>query len=216
MTFESLHDLVDELSDKEGSDWFPSEEKDRLLNMAQNRYVEKMYKILEQDEQARAQMNPITFKAPVFTSTSTINLSTISNFRYVVSLSIKINYTDPFGVVTEIERAVQARALSKVVKNKNNSFTKGTVSFPIYQEYNNTSHILEIISGNVVPNTATVYYLANPTQIDGTNNPTGVVDFADNVCENIAMMCVESMMAIIESQRFQTERVEENEKFTNN
>lgn len=216
MTNAELLELTRELADKSGSDWFPDLEMDRLLNMAQNRYVDMKYKILEQDEMARAQMNPITKKSSPFLTTATINLSTITDFRYVLSASAKINYTDKFGNVTEVENAVQPRALNKFIKNKNNSFTKPTVKFPVYEEYNDGTHILQIFSGGVVPNSVTIFYLRIPTIIDATNNPSANVDFSNDVCEDIAMMCVEQMMGIIESPRFGEVRVEEQERFTNN
>lgn len=216
MTFQGIHDLMDILSDKEGSDWFPALQKDAIANLAQDRYVDDCYSEFEIDERIRQEMSPIVLKAPVFNATAIINLTSLTNLRYVLSVSSIINKTNVFGQTAAIESAVQARTLDKFEKNLFNSFTKPLENFPVYEEYFDTGlsqHILKIYSNGVVPTSTTVFYMRNPTVINATGNPTGTLDFSDNVCRKIAQMGVEIFMRITENyQGANEERVAEQER----
>lgn len=216
MTFQGLHDLIFVLADKEGSDWFPAAQVDSVANIAQDRYVDDCYAQFEMNERIRQEMAPIVNKAPAFSATSTINLTSITNLRYVLSVSCIINKTDIFGQVTAYESPALPRSLDKFEKNLFNSFTKPLEDYPVYEEYFDTGvnqHILKIYSNGVTPTSTTVFFMRNPTTIDAANNPSSSMDFSDNVCRKIAFMAVETLKGIIEDyQGTNEERIAEKER----
>ncbi len=216
MTFQELHDLIFVLADKEGSDWFPVSQTDAVANIAQDRYVDDCYAQFEMNERIRQEMSPIVNKAAPFNATSTINISSITNLRYVLSVSSIINKANVFGQLTAFENPVQPRSLDKFEKNLFNSFTKPLEDYPVYEEYFDTGvneHILKIYSNGVTPTSTTVFFMRNPTPIDAENNPSNSMDFSDNVCRKIAFMAVEILKGIIEDyQGANEERVAEKER----
>lgn len=210
MTFSEMGiELAAEI-DKSGSDYFTTTEQDYALNQAQDEYTDLCYANFEKDEKMREELNPVVIGPTTFNTTSTINLTAIANFKYMLSVSAKINSTDDFGNTTVVENSVQPRAIDKFEKNLFNSFTKPTVNDPVYQQYTVAGvKTLQVYSDGVTPNSITILYMKIPTVIDITNNPSTSADFSDAVCRKIIQIAARKQLGILENEnRVQTENFE--------
>ncbi len=204
MTFQQMSDIVDDLMDKAGNPWFTAEEKDRLLNMAQDAWLDETYEKFELNEMIREELN-ILVKSTTLGASDTVNLTAITDLKYVLSVSGVITQTDIYGAQTQLETVIQPRAIDKFEKNIDNSFNKPTSDYPVYEQSNNGNNILKIYAGGVTPTSVTLFYLRKPNEIDIANNPGSSSDFTDSVCRKIIQFGMERDMDIIESPRFQSQ-----------
>lgn len=210
MTFGEMQTEFEQAIDKSGSGWFTPIEEDLILNQAQDEYTDLCYANFERDEKMREELAPVTIGPLTFSTTDTINLSAITDFKYTLSVSSRANSTDVFGTTTVIESSVQPRSLDQYMKNKYNSFTKATPDNPVYQQYFASSQKqMKIDVGGGTPLSVTLLYMRIPTVIDGANNPSSVADFSDAVCRKIIQIAARKALGILENkERVETQQLE--------
>src|SRR5210317_1243620 len=96
MTIQEMHDLADLLIDKANAPWFTTDEKDKFITLAQIEFLDSSYRFFEYNEEIREKLLPLVrsnnFGAA---STASINLSSITDFRYI--LSLRGTYPDGCG-----------------------------------------------------------------------------------------------------------------------
>lgn len=209
MTFIEMHNLLDELLDKAGGVYFTPVKKDYYLNLAQNEFVDDRYSAFEINDMYREDLAPLV---KIFTNsaTDTINITSITDFRYALAVSGVFNETDWAGNSTpNFETYVQPRKLDDYYKNLHNTFNLPSTHYPVYIQYKNGGNtILQIKCGSSTPVNLQLFYLKIPTAIDGTNNPSNTADLPANTHEKIVNLAVRKMLGVIESPRVQDQQME--------
>ena len=176
MNIIEMHSLCDLLIDKADSPWFNSEEKDKFINLAQIEFLDNSYRFFEYNEEIREKLLPLVKSKSYGTgSTSQLNLSDITDFRYV--LSLRGDTSNSCGGFTT--RQVPPVQLDDEVGNQLDPFNVNDNKNPGYtQENNGVNNVINILSTNS-PINVIIKYLKTPNDVKND-----IVTPANNVsCE---------------------------------
>ncbi len=157
-----MHDLCDLLIDKANAPWFTSSEKDDFINLAQIEFLDNSYRFFEYNEEIREKLLPLvrsnSFGAVAIPD---INLSSITDFRYV--LSLRGDYPDGCGEF--VTRAIPPIQLDDEVRNQRDPFNVNDNRNPGYiQENDGTNNLIRMVSTND-PLNVILKYLKTPVDV---------------------------------------------------
>ena len=189
MTIIEMHSLCDLLIDKADAPWFNSEEKDKFINLAQIEFLDSSYRFFEYNEEIREKLLPLVKSFSYGTgSVSQLDLSAITDFRYV--LSLRGDHTNSCGGVTT--RQIPPVQLDDEVGNQLDPFNINDDRNPGYtQENNGVSNVINIIS-TTSPTNVIIKYLKTPVDVKN--------DIASSAHEEIVNIAVRKMLGNIQDQ----------------
>lgn len=199
MNIIEMHTMCDLLLDKANAPWFGPAEKDIFLNMAHNEFAETRYRKFETDERTRQELLPLV-RRNTGGSTSTINLSAISGFMFI--LNLLGTFTDVCGSTTTT-RKISPLQLDDEGDNELDPFNRSGNDNPTYTEENNGTNNIVLINSNTAPISYVLKYLMIPTTVLNdeavpANNVNSIMpEFTHEEIVNIA---VRKMMATTEQQ----------------
>jgi hypothetical protein len=200
MTIVEMHELCDLLIDKANAPWFNTEEKDKFINLAQIEFLDNSYRLFEYNEEVREKLLPLVRSQSYGAgSLSEVNLSSIVDFRYV--LSLRGDFTNSCGAVTT--KAIAPVQLDDEVNNQLDPFNKNDDRSPGYvQENNGTSDLIKILS-TTLPTNVILKYLKTPDDVkNDILNPALNINSELSVSshEEIVNIAVRKMLGNIQDQ----------------
>ena len=146
MNIIEMHNLCDLLLDKANSPWFTTEEKDKFLNLAHAEFAESRYSEFELNERVRKELLPLVRRHT--DSGATINLDSISN--YMFTLSLMGEFPNLCGVGTTM-RKISPLQLDDEAENLLDPFNKPANDNALYtEEYDGTNNVVLILSDDVL------------------------------------------------------------------
>ena len=200
MTIIEMHAMCDLLIDKANSAWFTPAEKDLYLNLAQIEYLDNNYRLFEVNEEVREKLLPLVRKNPTIAGPATsINLSSIANFRYV--LNLKGSFQNGCGGTWV--KAIPPVQLDDEVANQEDPFNKNDDEYPGYtQENNGTSNLIQIISTNAATNLVLKYLITPPSVLNDLTTPANNVNclLSPSAHEEIVNIAVRKMLGTVQDQ----------------
>tara|TARA_R110002012_G_scaffold224192_2_gene396208 strand:- start:688 stop:1320 length:633 start_codon:yes stop_codon:yes gene_type:complete len=201
MTIAEMHSTIDLLLDKADAPWFNPTEKDNYLNLAQIEFVETRYTQFEAIEKRREELLPLVKKV-TYTGVNIINLTSISEFLYVLSLQAYI--TDscvPTGTRIEPIHPIQLDDFAGAERDPWNKTTDENIGYTQYNDGagNNT---LEVHSTNV-PSSVDMFYLKRPVDVSITVPTNSELPVSTH--EEIVNIAVRKMMMTIQDQNYQVQ-----------
>jgi hypothetical protein len=211
MTIIEMHNLCDLLIDKANSPWFNPTEKDTFINLAQIEYLDNSYRFFEYNEEIREKLLPLV-RNTTYTSLNPIllnriNLSIITDFRYV--LSLQGDYTDSCGV--KRTRSIPPIQLDDVVRNQEDPFNKNDDSNPGYIQGNNSiNNEIQIISTSI-PTDAILRYLKTPRNVlNDIANPANNIncELSSSAHQEIVNIAVRKMLGNVQDPGYQVQTQE--------
>lgn len=200
MTIIEMHDLCDLLIDKANSPWFTPTEKDKFINLAQIEFLDNSYRFFEYNEEVREKLLPLV-RSNSFGATpiSNINLDTITDFRYV--LSLRGDFSNGCG--TDTTRSIVPVQLDDEVTNQLDPFNKNDNTYPGYiQENDGANNLIQFISTSN-PTNVILKYLKTPVDVlRDVNTPANNVNCELSVSshEEIVNIAVRKMLGNIQDQ----------------
>lgn len=200
MTIIEMHSLCDLLIDKADAPWFNSEEKDKFINLAQIEFLDSSYRFFEYNEEIREKLLPLVKSFSYGTgSVSQLDLSAITDFRYV--LSLRGDHTNSCGGVTT--RQIPPVQLDDEVGNQLDPFNINDDRNPGYtQENNGVSNVINIIS-TTSPTNVIIKYLKTPVDVkNDVATPANNVncEISSSAHEEIVNIAVRKMLGNIQDQ----------------
>tara|TARA_R110002012_G_scaffold304062_1_gene506486 strand:- start:534 stop:1175 length:642 start_codon:yes stop_codon:yes gene_type:complete len=200
MTIIEMHSLCDLLIDKADAPWFNSEEKDKFINLAQIEFLDSSYRFFEYNEEIREKLLPLVKSFSYGTgSVSQLDLSAITDFRYV--LSLRGDHTNSCGGVTT--RQIPPVQLDDEVGNQLDPFNINDDRNPGYtQENNGVSNVINIIS-TTSPTNVIIKYLKTPVDVkNDIATPANNVncEISSSAHEEIVNIAVRKMLGNIQDQ----------------
>ncbi len=195
-----MHTLIDLLLDKADSPWFNPQEKDRYLNLAQIEFVETRYSQFEAVEKRREELLPLVRNFPVI-GVNLINLNTVPDFLYVLSIQAYINDSClPSGVRIEPVHPIQ---LDDFAASERDPFNKTADDNVGYTQYNDgTDNIVEVYS-DTIPNSLNLYYLKRPIDVSITVPTDSELPVSTH--EEIVNIAVRKMMMTVQDPSYQVQ-----------
>jgi hypothetical protein len=164
MTIAEMHTKIDEVLDKSNSPWFNAIEKDNFLNEAQIEFVDTRYAQFEFNEKRREELNTLVRKQ-TYTDTNIINLDSITDLAYVISLGAKLTVC---GISQKSK--VSPEQHDDEFENDRDPFNKASDDNLKYIQYNdNTNDVLEIKS-DTTPDELYLTYLKYPVKVSLAGN----------------------------------------------
>jgi hypothetical protein len=201
MNIIEMHDLCDLLIDKANVAWFTPAEKDRFINLAQIEFLDNSYRFFDVNEEIREKLLPLVRSTAFGASPITnVNLSTITNFRYI--LSLRGNY--PNGCGGFVTRPIPPIQMDDEVANQLDPFNRNDNTNPGYiQENNGTGgNLVQFISTNN-PANVILKYLKTPVNVlRDVNTPANNINCELSVSshEEIVNIAVRKMLGNIQDQ----------------
>ena len=195
MDITQMHELCDLLIDKANAPWFNDDEKDKFINLAQIEFVDSSYRLFEYNEEVRAKLLPLVVpKIVSLTSSGNINMDSISDLRYV--LSLRGDYTNSCGEV--VTRAISPIQLDDEVRNQLDPFNKNDDINPGYTQENNDNGNTIIIKSDTTPTNVLLKYLKTPVDVDKSNSVNCELSLSSH--EEIVNIAVRKMLGNIQDQ----------------
>ena len=200
MTIIEMHNLCDLLIDKADSAWFNSDEKDTFINLAQIEFLDSSYRFFEYNEEIREKLLPLVKSLSYGTvSISQLNLSSITEFRYV--LSLRGDVTNGCGGITT--RQIPPIQLDDEVGNQLDPFNISDDKNPGYtQENDGVNNVVNIIS-TTSPTNVIIKYLKTPVNVvNDIATPANNVncELSASCHEEIVNIAVRKMLGNVEDQ----------------
>ena len=200
MNIIEMHNLCDLLIDKADSAWFNSEEKDTFINLAQIEFLDNSYRFFEYNEEIREKLLPLVKSFSYGAgSISQLNLSNITDFRYV--LSLRGDTSNGCGGITT--RQIPPVQLDDEVGNQLDPFNINDDKNPGYtQENNGVNNVINILSTNS-PTNVIIIYLKTPVNVlNDLANPANNVncELSSSSHEEIVNIAVRKMLGNIQDQ----------------
>ncbi len=199
MTIIEMHALCDLLIDKADAPWFNPGEKDDFINLAQIEYLDNSYRFFELNEEIREKLLPLvrstTFVGPI----PSIDLSAITDFRYI--LSLRGDLTDNCGVLQT--KAIPPIQLDDEVRNQDDPFNRNDNESPGYTQENNGTSNLAIFVSTTNPQNLILKFLKTPVDVfNDINTPANNVncELAGSSHEEIVNIAVRKMLATVQDQ----------------
>lgn len=187
-----MHKLCDLLLDKADSPWYTAQEKDTFLNLAHEEFVQTRYEQFEFNEKVRKELLPLVRVSTG--TTSTINLDTVSNYMYTLSLSGKFKSScggDKIQPISPLQ-------IDDEFETEKDPFNKSSNDNPHYIEQNDGTNNLCIIKSDTAPTNYTLKYLKQPVKVLlDEANPTNNVnsEMPSFTHEDIVYIAVNKMLA---------------------
>jgi hypothetical protein len=200
MTYLEMSNLLDALCDKAGSPYFTDSEKQSLLNIAVNDYVEMEYGKFEMDGAHKLNLLPIERPFTKANSSFLIIGTDLPNFRYLTRFRSKYNKVDCNGAtIVKYAPIKPARKDSIDVATSQDPFNKPTDEYPMYT-YNNTGSQQRItVHSTTTPLELDGEYIIDPIVIDLVNAPNTVFQFDDKTAMEICEMASKKMLNRVEN-----------------
>ena len=200
MNIIEMHNLCDLLIDKADSAWFNSEEKDTFINLAQIEFLDNSYRFFEYNEEIREKLLPLVKSFSYGAGAiSQLNLSNITDFRYV--LSLRGDTSNGCGGITT--RQIPPVQLDDEVGNQLDPFNINDDKNPGYtQENNGVNNVINILSTNS-PTNVIIKYLKTPVNVlNDLANPANNVncELSSSSHEEIVNIAVRKMLGNIQDQ----------------
>jgi len=199
MTIIEMHTLCDLLIDKADAPWFTAEEKDEFIDLAQIEYLDNSYRFFELNEEIREKLLPLVRSISFVAQTPSINLSAITDFRYILSLRGEL--TDDCGVLQI--RAIPPIQLDDEVNNQDDPFNKNDNHNPGYTQENDGTSDLVLFVSTTDPQNLILKYLKTPVDVlNDINTPANNVDceLAESSHEEIVNIAVRKMLGTVQDQ----------------
>jgi len=195
MTIQEMHDLCDLLIDKANAPWFTATEKDKFINLATIEFLDNSYRFFEVNEEVREKLLPVV-RSNNFGNNPTpnINLSSIADFRYV--LSLRGDYSNGCGGT--VTRKVPPIQLDDEVGNQLDPWNVNDDENPGYiQENDGSDNQILIISTNN-PTNVVLKYLKTP--VDANLGTSTDCELSPSCHEEIVNIAVRKMLGNIQDQ----------------
>ena len=187
MTIIEMHALCDLLIDKANAPWFNPGEKDDFINLAQIEYLDNSYRFFELNEEIREKLLPLVRSTTIAGPAPSIDLSAITDFRYI--LSLRGDLTDNCGVLRT--KAIPPIQLDDEVENQEDPFNRNDNENPGYTQENNGTSNLAIFVSTTNPSNLILKFLKTP--VDVLND---LITPANNVNCELAASCHEEIVNI--------------------
>ena len=197
MTYQQMHERIDNLLDKSDLPWFNSEEKDNYLNMAVNEYVKKIHAEFEVTEKRREDIRPLITIA----SGGGSSIPLPSDFMFALSLKGTFRVADKCGTIRDKIVPIKPAQWDDINKMRLDPFNKPTNEHPVYTS-TSTSMVIE---ADTVPSNWTFVYIKYPTPINGTGLPNDTLELPEYTHDEIVNLAVRKMLMTVESQSYQVQ-----------
>lgn len=202
MTIQEMHTLCDLLLDKANAPWFNPVEKDVFLNLAQMEFVKTRYSEFEKNEKRREDLTSLV-RRQVFTNTKEINLSNITDFLFILSVSGKVNNCGTLSI-----EEISPVQHDDFVRGQKDPFNKSSLKNVLYVHINNgTSNLIEIQLDDVLEE-VTLVYLKSPVKVSLSGNIN--CEISEHTHEEIVNLAVRKMMMTVQDQNYQVQMNEIN------
>jgi hypothetical protein len=200
MTIVEMHELADLLIDKANAPWFNPSEKDKFINLAQIEFLDNSYRLFEYNEEVREKLLPLVRSFSAAGPIANLDLSTIQDFRYV--LSLRGDFPDGCGGF--VTRPIAPVQLDDEVASQLDPFNKNDNRNPGYIQENNGAggNLIQFLSVND-PINVTIKYLKTPLPVlNDINAPVNNVNSELSVSchEEIVNIAVRKMLGNIQDQ----------------
>jgi len=195
MTIQEMHDLADLLIDKANAPWFNPAEKDKFITLAQIEFLDNSYRLFEYNEEVREKLLPLVRSQNFGTAqTPSINLSGITDFRYI--LSLRGDYPDGCGGF--VTRAIPPIQLDDEVRNQRDPLNVNDDRNPGYiQENDGTNSLVQMVS-TTDPTNVILKYLKTPVDVNLAGNIN--CELSESSHEEIVNIAVRKMLGNIQDQ----------------
>lgn len=172
---ESFDYLIEKM-DKYGSPYFEEETVTKVLNESYAEWLKDKVKMVEADEDARANLSVLTLKKTIPTlSSKKIPLSFSPALEYILSVSGTYTY-ECLGTSTKRERPIKPLLLDELSKSKDNPDLAPDDYFPGYVRYfDGTNVVIDIVSEST-PSNVEIFYIKQPVLFDIVNRPNDRIE----------------------------------------